>query len=153
MRLEDLDPKVRARVQAQYDRAVERLDGVSAPPAAADKVIGAAAGSAPTGRMNKTEARYAAFLDQLPAVRYYKYEALKLRIGHDCWYTPDFMVVLSDGTVEMHEVKGPYIRDKALTKPKAAATLFPMWRWRLAQWQGPSRDEGGWHLRNLDGRG
>jgi hypothetical protein len=46
---------------------------------------------------------------------------------------------LADGTVEMHEVKGGYIRDDALVKFKVARELYPQFRWRMWQY-----DKGEW---------
>ena len=42
-------------------------------------------------------------------------------------YTPDFLVELPGGLLELHEVKG-FWRDDARVKFKVAAELFPMFR-------------------------
>lgn len=49
---------------------------------------------------------------------------LNLSPGQACTYTPDFMVVRLDGTLEFHETKG-FWRDDALVKIKVAADKFP----------------------------
>ena len=78
-------------------------------------------------RMNGTETRYALILEarkRAGEVREYHYEAVTLKIAHDCRYTPDFLVVLADGTVELHETKGR-MRDDALVKLKVCVRLYP----------------------------
>lgn len=49
-----------------------------------------------------------------------------LRLGKGCHYEPDFLVILADGSVEYHEVKGPSrFAEKSLVKVKVAAARFP----------------------------
>jgi len=83
----------------------------------------------PAGAVNKTEAAYARFLSTVPGVESFAYEPVKLRLAKATFYTPDFMVVLSDGGIEMHEVKG-FWRDDARVKIKVAAEQFPWFRFR-----------------------
>lgn len=83
------------------------------------------------GELNRTESSYAQYLDaerQAGRVADFWFEPVKLRIADGaCWYTPDFMVLRPDGTVELHEVKGsPRIfADDAKVKCKACATQYP----------------------------
>lgn len=77
--------------------------------------------------MNKTEAAYAEELNvRLLAgeIAWYRFEAVKLRLAKKTFYTPDFMVILADGEVQFHEVKG-FWRDDARVKIKVAAEQFP----------------------------
>ena len=79
------------------------------------------------GEMNKTEAAYAAYLDNLKkdgAIADYRFEAVKLRLADKTFYTPDFMVLMPDFSFEMHEVKG-FWEDDARVKIKVAASQFP----------------------------
>lgn len=79
------------------------------------------------GVMNKTESAYGLYLSGLQAkgeIREFRFEAVKLILGNRCSYTPDFMVVRPDGTLEFHEVKG-FWRDDARVKIKTAADKFP----------------------------
>lgn len=81
----------------------------------------------PAPRMNKTEAAWAAVLEAqrvAGALREWHFEALTLKLAHDCRYTPDFLVIRADGTVELHEVKG-FWRDDAKVKTRVAARLYP----------------------------
>lgn len=80
--------------------------------------------------MNKTEAAYAQHLHALQLagkVRSWCFESITLRLADATRYTPDFLVELSDRTLENHEVKGSW-RDDARGKFKVAAELFPMFR-------------------------
>ena len=79
------------------------------------------------GRMNKTECAYADYLERLKIggqISDWKFEALKLRLADKTFYTPDFMVVMPDGTIELREVKG-FWEDDARVKIKVAAAQFP----------------------------
>lgn len=79
------------------------------------------------GGMNKTEAAYAATLQlrqHAGEVAWFAFEAVKLRLADKTFYTPDFTVMLADGTIEQHEVKG-FWEDDARVKIKVAAALFP----------------------------
>ena len=75
--------------------------------------------------MNKTEARYFARLQADPDVHWIGYEAVTLKLADDCRYTPDFAVMRSDGAIELHEVKGGFVREDAWVKVKVAAAKFP----------------------------
>ena len=86
-----------------------------------------ARGRTPPTAMNKLEAAYAVELEILKRsgeIMDWRFEALKLRLGERCWYTPDFLVLLHDGQVELHEVKG-FWRDDARVKIQAAASQYP----------------------------
>lgn len=79
------------------------------------------------GEMNKTEAAYANLLEtkkRIGEVVWYEFEPMNLRIADKCFYSVDFLVMLSNGQLECHEVKG-YWTDDALVKIKAAAAKFP----------------------------
>ena len=80
------------------------------------------------GVMNSTEKAYAYLLDLQKAngtIQKYYFESMKLSIGKNCGYTPDFMVVNSSGELEFHEVKGGFWRDDARVKIKACADKYP----------------------------
>lgn len=79
------------------------------------------------GVMNKLEARYAADLALLTAkgfILWYAYEAVRLTLAKQTTYTPDFMVMRDDCTIEFHEVKG-FWTQSARVKIKVAAEKFP----------------------------
>lgn len=86
-----------------------------------------ALGRLPAGAMNKTEAAYAERLEQMKRngfVLWFEFEAIKLRLADNTFYTPDFAVMSHDGVIELHEVKG-FWEDDARVKIKVAAKLFP----------------------------
>lgn len=87
-----------------------------------------ALGRLPAGHMNRTEAAYASFLDTLilcKDVLWWKFEAAKLRLADNTFYSPDFLVLKADGALECHEVKGHW-EDDARVKIKVAASIYPM---------------------------
>lgn len=86
-----------------------------------------ALGRLKAGQMNKTEAAYAAELQARQVageVAWYRFEGIKLRLADNTFYTPDFAVMLADGQMEAHEVKG-FWRDDARAKIKIAADQYP----------------------------
>lgn len=91
--------------------------------------------------MNTLEARYAAYLDvglREGRVLQWDFEAIKLRLADGAWYTPDFRVILPDGTEEYHETKG-FWREAARVRLKVAAELHPYKfvaiKWVNKQWE------------------
>lgn len=98
----------------------------------------------PPGEMNGLETAYAKHLDELlhnHKILWWVYEGLKFRLAKNTTYTPDFTVMLPDGTIELHETKG-WWKDDARVKIKMAAELFPF------QFVGvtrrPKKEGGGW---------
>ncbi len=87
-----------------------------------------ALGRLKTGQKNKTEQAYE--LEVLkPAMQdgsisWYRFEGVKLRLADNTFYTPDYCVMRSDGTMEMHEVKG-FWQDDARVKIKVASDNYP----------------------------
>lgn len=105
-----------------------------------------ALGRLKVGAMNKTEAAYAATLEQRRTageVAWFKFEGIKLRLADNTFYTPDFFVMLADGALEAHEVKG-YWQDDARAKIKIAADLYPLKF--MAIRARPKKDGGGWAI-------
>jgi len=77
--------------------------------------------------MNKTEKEFAIQLEakkRAGLISEWKYEGITLKLGDDCRYTPDFMVIENDGTIGFDETKG-FWRDDAKVKIKVAATMYP----------------------------
>jgi hypothetical protein len=94
-------------------------------------------GQTKTGSMNETEKTYAWILEgrkERKEIIDYWYERFKLRLADDCWYVVDFMVILPDGVMQIHEVKGEYIREDAIIKLKGIAEVFPFEVF-MAQWK------------------
>lgn len=77
--------------------------------------------------MNRTESAYADHLDARKAageVRGWWFQPVKFLLAPATTYTPDFLVVNADDTVELHETKG-FMRDDANVKIKVSANMFP----------------------------
>jgi hypothetical protein len=101
------------------------------------------------GVMNKTEQRMAADLaleKACGAIRWWGFEAVKIRLADKTWYTPDFCIIHNDGSTEFRETKGHW-EDDARVKFKVAAELFP---WAL--FTAYKRVEGGWDFETMKPR-
>jgi len=89
---------------------------------------------------NRLEADYANHLEILKRIGDivdYKYESVKLKVGvNTSWYTPDFWILAKDGVTEFHETKGSFFRDDAKAKLKAAALIYPHFRFFLVRRDG-----------------
>lgn len=86
-----------------------------------------ALGRLKAGQMNKTEAAYARHLELLKRageISYYSFDSVNLRLADNTFYKPDFLVMKSNGNLEIHEVKG-FWQDDAKVKIKVAADRFP----------------------------
>lgn len=89
-----------------------------------------ALGRMKSGKMNNTEKAYAQHLELLKRageVSYYSFDGINLRLADNTFYKPDFLVMRSDGQLEIHEVKGAkgVFTDDAKVKVKVAASKFP----------------------------
>lgn len=81
------------------------------------------------GVMNDMEARYANHLELLKKageIEWFAYEGIRFRLadGDKAFYTPDFAVMLPDGLIEIHEVKGHW-EQHALLQIKWCADKYP----------------------------
>lgn len=149
-----------ARIRDQVAGAAARL--ASSGPVGLDRALGALVGGAPAspvermralgrqprGQMNKTESAYAQLLDaELAAglILWFRFEALKLRLADNTFYTPDFPVITASGSLEFREVKGRWT-DDARVKIKVAATQYPF-RFLAIQ-----RAGSGWRTEDLTSR-
>jgi hypothetical protein len=86
-----------------------------------------ALGRLKAGTMNKTEAKYAALLEQQKGageILWWAFEPMNLRLAAKCFYRVDFLVMNKIGLLECREVKG-FWTDDALVKIKVAAETFP----------------------------
>jgi hypothetical protein len=84
------------------------------------------------GAMNKTEQAYSVQLDALKAageITWWAFEAIKLKLADKTYYTPDFVVMLADGALEIHETKG-FWQDDSRVKWKCAQEKFWMFKFR-----------------------
>lgn len=108
------------------------------------RIINGALGRLKTGQMNKTEAAYAEHLklrERAGEVLWHRFEGVKLRLADNTFYSPDFAVMLTNGQIEMHEVKG-FWQDDARVKIKVAADQYPFKF--IAVKAKAKKDGGGW---------
>ena len=93
--------------------------------------------------MNKTEAKFADYLEQLKhmkEIKAWNFEPIKFTLARNVKgarnatsYTPDFLAVYP-AWLTFYEVKG-FWRDDALVKIKVAADKFPWFKWYAVQWK------------------
>lgn len=99
----------------------------AAPKAAGSKAALQALGRLPAGTMNKTETAYDAHLagrQHAGEILWRKFEGIKLRLADNTFLTVDFAVMLANGQMQMHEVKG-FMEEDANVKLKVAASMYP----------------------------
>lgn len=82
------------------------------------------------GQRNKLEAAYEARLQlqqQAGEVLWFRFEGMKFRLADNTFYTPDFNILLPDGSLEMHDTKGSraIFSDDAKVKIKVASSMYP----------------------------
>jgi len=101
--------------------------------------------------MNKAEKAYSEHLQARVVsgeVWAWWFEAVKLRVAYDsCWLTVDFMVQLSDGTLEFHDCKGGPSMDDAVVKEKVITDLFPFRLFEVRK--RPVKNGGGWDIKEV----
>ena len=132
MRLEDLNPALRARVRAAL--ASGGVRGRVKPSDAPTVKLGGKTrpSKAKTEGPNATEAEYNRRFLAGAGI----YEAITLRLPGGSRYTPDWLSVCSLGFVHLHEVKGSYrfpSEGRALTAWREAKAAFPMFRFHWAK--------------------
>lgn len=101
------------------------------------------------GTMNGSEREYAGMLEVrrlAGEIVEIHFEVFTFKLAPDTRYTPDFVVMLADGTLEAHEVKG-YMEDDAWVKLKVAAQLIPL-QFVLAK-KRAKKDGGGWEIKRV----
>ena len=126
IRLRDISPEYRKALRAQV-RAAPREPGQRR-------------------GMNSTERAYAEHLERrrlAGELLWWEREPIRIRLGDDAWYKPDFIVVTAAGLVEVHETKG-FMREAAGVRLQAAANAVP--------WMGfivVKKQRGGWQYEAL----
>lgn len=102
------------------------------------------------GEMNAVEAQYAAILNADPNVASWWFEPMSLILSHPeagqpARYSPDFLVLMTDGTTYIDDVKASKgFDDKAaIVRIKTAAEIYPLWIFRTV-YRLPKKAGGGW---------
>ncbi len=121
-RYKDLIQQAEQAANKQGPTRAEQLLGASRIPAAKARPV-----TTNDLGMNKTEALYASHLDiqrRDGVILNWWWDAITLKLGHDCRYRTDFLVQLPDGEMQLHETKG-HMEDDALVKLKTCRASFP----------------------------
>jgi hypothetical protein len=98
-----------------------------------------------SGVMNGLEKRYAAHLElrkTVGEILIYRFEPIKFRLAPSTYYSPDFVVMMPNGSFECHETKGtikdkstgrskPHYEDDSIIKVKMAADIFTEFTFRM----------------------
>lgn len=95
--------------------------------------------------MNKEELAYSEVLEarkRAGEVFYWGFDEVTLILAKMLRYTPDFFLVMADGSIEFHEYKG-YWQDDAKAKIKMAAAKHPWFRFFGVQ-KVPKKNGGGY---------
>lgn len=106
------------------------------------------------GKMNKTETEYSVLLSENPDVHSWWFEPFTVRISHPdkgqpATLTPDFLILMMDGTTYVDDVKGTGLDDNAaVVRMKAAAEQYPLWTWRFAK-KRTKKNGGGFAIREI----
>lgn len=108
-----------------------------------------ALGRLKAGVRNKLEQSYEQHLElrrQAGEIQWYKFEGIKFRLADECFFTPDFAVLLANGEMEIHEVKGSkaIFQCDAKAKIKVASEMYPF-RF-IVVFQIPKKNGGGWEI-------
>ena len=152
--IDDLAPELREAVRRHNEKT-----GAPASKAGVPEVE-VAEKFRPAHQMNKTEARFEAWLSRNAVIRRpletealtprsWRFESIKVRLATGCWYTPDFSILLDGPRTVMVDVKArwsggkPGVTDDALVKIKVAGETYPEYDWAMA-WPLKS---GGWGWR------
>lgn len=133
---------------AAYQKNRSPASAESAPDAM--PALPVAVGTVRESDMNRTEAEYAGMLEARKAkgeILWWVFEGMTLKLADNTRYTPDFVVMASDGALEIHEIKGGFIREDGWLKLKVAAGMFPF-RFFLCQ-KRAKKTGGDWRIRRV----
>lgn len=89
----------------------------------------------PKDNLNKTEKEFLARLrsGEFGNFTWIGIQAITMRLGFDCRYTPDFNTISEAGKMWHWEVKGAHCWDDAKVKIKSVASQYPFWTFVFAQ--------------------
>lgn len=99
------------------------------------------------GEMNKTETRYSQHLEERVArgeVLRWDFEPERLKVADGSWYCPDFRLLMPDGEIHFHDVKG-FPEPVGRVKIKVCAEQHPMYLFFEVRKQ-LKKDGGGWEI-------
>jgi hypothetical protein len=92
-------------------------------------------------------------------VLWWAFEPWGLRLGEKCSYSPDFVLLVADGSIECHEVKagwrssnGQVGQEASRVRLRAAASRFPFLIFVCAA-EKPKREGHGWVVEEIQSDG
>jgi hypothetical protein len=94
-------------------------------------------------KLNKTEKAFLNLLRHGSKSIWIGIQAITLKLGDDCRYTPDFFALHQDGSLHAIEVKG-FWRDDARVKIKVAARMYSFIQFTAAQYKNKA-----WHYEEI----
>jgi hypothetical protein len=94
-------------------------------------------------KLNKTERARLTFLREVSGNTCLKSQAVTLKLGDDCRFTPDFSYINAFGRMIFEDVKG-FQRDDALVKIKTAARMFSWATFLIVK-----KDKAGWQVTEI----
>ena len=92
----------------------------------------------PKKKMTKIEEDFSWLLEMQKRegrIKYWGYEKIKLYLGDNCWFTPDFMLKLHDDSLKLIEVKGAHIWEDSIIKFKTACEQYPFIKFEMHQYK------------------
>ncbi|WP_202927680.1 hypothetical protein [Undibacterium crateris] len=107
-------------------------------------------GRIPKSQMNKTEAEYAEILDRKKLsgeVLDWKFHPMNIRLADNTFYEVDFLVVMANLELQIHETKGSYTTQVGNLKIKLCAEVLPWFRF-IKCIKRAKKDGGGWEFQN-----
>ena len=95
-------------------------------------------------KLNKTEAQWLRIARASGKFRKIGIQDMTLKLGDNCRFTPDFRTIDEDGHITFWDVKGGHTWEDAIIKNKAAARLFPEFRFVITK-----LEKGRWNEREM----
>lgn len=93
-------------------------------------------------KLNKTEKAYLLYLRNNGNL-WVGIQCISLKMGHDCRYVPDFLVLNGSGFLELHEVKG-FMRQHSLVKLNVIARTYRFFKVIVVR-----RKDGAWSFQEV----
>lgn len=118
----EMEARCKANVLRGLAADVVKLHTPDAPKTIPEEAVFEIMPSNDEAKLNKTERERLAWLRTL-GVQAIGVQAITLKLGNDCRFTPDFNYITGFGRMVFEDVKG-FQRDDALVKIKAAARKF-----------------------------
>lgn len=91
-------------------------------------------------KLERDYAQHLKLMEHDGTIRSWLHHPMRLRLADGTYYTPDFLVVMPNGGVELHETKG-FMREASRVRLNVAADKFRCFTFRLVK-----RDRLGWQV-------